>query len=528
MLILVSAAVALIAVAFAAFRRERSLYIYAAAYVCAGLGSTIMLWQGSRGSLLSVSAASLLDAAFQLCLAWGLRTSLGHPRPWPRRFGLYLAICLLCQILFGGASMLRAASMSLFAILLAAEFLVALEGGRPTIAAFMRRSAWVVALVYMGGFMLRFILILAFRDSGAMAMDQDLVGSYTVGLLVFFSVLWGGLVIGLDISALLGELERRNRSLAELATTDKLTGLGNRHHLESVVAAEMERAGRYPQPLSLVLLDLDHFKHVNDAWGHERGDGVLVRAASLSRGMIRDTDRIFRWGGEEFLVLAPHTDLDGAAVLAEKIRRALSDELHPKVGTVTASLGVTQWKPGEGLGELFRRVDRALYRAKRGGRNRVACLGPEEYSQQSLVRLELQAELESGNRLIDDEHRVLLELAQDFLDLPPDSPPSTLGPYFQRLIDTAVRHFADEEGLLSLAAFPRLAEHAELHRRLVAELNGLGSRLLAGQMDLGEFCGFLVDDLILGHIQAEDVKFFALTRVTGPKGAARGMRSTPP
>ncbi|WMC10682.1 diguanylate cyclase [Oceanimonas pelagia] len=166
-------------------------------------------------------------------------------------------------------------------------------------------------------------------------------------------------------------LERKNRELARLSTTDALTGLVNRGHLEQLLTREIHRYQRYGTGFAVVMLDVDHFKQVNDSCGHAVGDQVLRRLAELMREHTRLSDCPGRWGGEEFLILCPNTDAEGACRLAELLRRRIEQESFPVIGRRTCSFGVTAIGPGDQARELLTRADEALYRAKRGGRNRV-------------------------------------------------------------------------------------------------------------------------------------------------------------
>ncbi|MEW6765576.1 MAG: ABC transporter substrate-binding protein [Pseudomonadota bacterium] len=167
---------------------------------------------------------------------------------------------------------------------------------------------------------------------------------------------------------------RLHATLAELETlarTDKLTGCWNRRHLEEVVGVEIGRARRYHIPLSLIVFDIDHFKQVNDRYGHGVGDMVLRALADIIRQNLRDSDTLARWGGEEFVVLATNTAQNDALTLAEKLRGAVQDAVFPEVGALTVSLGVSQFKSADNLETCFKRADHALYKAKAKGRNRV-------------------------------------------------------------------------------------------------------------------------------------------------------------
>jgi diguanylate cyclase (GGDEF)-like protein len=157
------------------------------------------------------------------------------------------------------------------------------------------------------------------------------------------------------------------------ATTDDLTGLVNRRRFIEALESEIVRANTFHSPLSVVLGDLDHFKLVNDRFGHQTGDEVLRQFAGLVRAHLRDVDVPGRIGGEEFAILLPETDAAGAVAVAERVRRSLrSLRPGPERGTpVTASFGVAELATGETGDELLRRADVALYRAKSEGRNTV-------------------------------------------------------------------------------------------------------------------------------------------------------------
>ncbi|MEJ7845594.1 MAG: PAS domain S-box protein [Acidimicrobiales bacterium] len=167
-------------------------------------------------------------------------------------------------------------------------------------------------------------------------------------------------------------------ALARQATTDAVTGLANNRAFYERLHAEVERTGRYRRNLSVVMLDLDHFKQVNDLHGHQAGDRVLAEVARRLRAEARDGDLVARIGGEEFAWLMPETDQEGALAVAERARRAIHDGPFAEVGTVTVSAGVCASTCGPDAGELVRHADLALYRAKGGGRNRtVVCTGGE-------------------------------------------------------------------------------------------------------------------------------------------------------
>lgn len=171
------------------------------------------------------------------------------------------------------------------------------------------------------------------------------------------------------------ELHTLNADLKSQATTDQLTRIANRRHLASVLNHEVERMKRYGICLAIIMVDIDHFKSINDRFGHQEGDSVLVWVASTLAGHIRAVDTVGRWGGEEFLIVCPETEVAGAAQLAELLRQLIETQVFCIPDRVTASFGVASGRPGMTVEELLKDADAALYRAKVTNRNRVV-VGP--------------------------------------------------------------------------------------------------------------------------------------------------------
>ena len=168
------------------------------------------------------------------------------------------------------------------------------------------------------------------------------------------------------------ELEAANRALDLQARTDALTGLLNRRGFETQMAFAVALARRSSRPLSLITVDVDHFKRVNDTYGHEAGDEVLRRLARTLESRLRGSDVVARLGGEEFVALLPDTDLNGAQSIAQALVTAMAEQQDPVVGTITVSAGVATMRGAEDNGAaMLRRGDAALYEAKGQGRNRV-------------------------------------------------------------------------------------------------------------------------------------------------------------
>ena len=178
---------------------------------------------------------------------------------------------------------------------------------------------------------------------------------------------WHAIGIIRDIS----ERKRFEELLYRQSITDPLTNIYNRRFFMQMLEQEIERVKRNKKPFSLIMFDLDHFKNVNDRFGHAAGDTVLRSVANTVKKRIRKTDYFARWGGEEFIILLPETSLNNAAELAEELRKKISETALDGIGKVTASFGVTEYRNTDTMDTVLLRVDGALYEAKGSGRNCV-------------------------------------------------------------------------------------------------------------------------------------------------------------
>lgn len=187
-----------------------------------------------------------------------------------------------------------------------------------------------------------------------------------------------------DVTARIGELQARLGRAEREANTDPLTGIANRRHLDACLYEATMQARTGEEPLSFLLLDLDHFKSLNDTFGHQVGDRVLKLMGQILVDSLKGRDLPARFGGEEFAVILPQTDLDGAQQIAEQIRSTVGRSRFRlkssgrRLDQVTVSVGCSEYVPGEPVAALVSRADRALYRAKRAGRNRIVVAEAED------------------------------------------------------------------------------------------------------------------------------------------------------
>ena len=246
-----------------------------------------------------------------------------------------------------------------------------------------------------------------------------------------------------------------------------------------MIARELARAKRFRQPLSVVIVDIDHFKRVNDQHGHPVGDQVLKAVAGVLATRVRESDFVARWGGEEFAVIASMTDAAGAARLAEKLRALLEVTNLGPPGCMTASFGVAELQADDTAESLLQRADGALYDAKEGGRNRVRCA--ESWVDMAVVALaESQGKgipggnvthiyMDTGHGPIDDEHRQLSAGLERFVSLVNAGDAAGVRPVMAAIIAGVAEHFAHEEELMRTHGYPGRARHEEAHRSFVAD-----------------------------------------------------------
>ncbi|MEI6386635.1 MAG: diguanylate cyclase [Spirochaetota bacterium] len=515
-LAVVCLAATIVVSALALYIRQAAHRIYSAGFGSITVGFLLLSLQGRVSDWIGIILANLLIVAFHFCLVWGLRLSTSQVRALPLRFAAYLAAWIILMVTATFAVpdySLRATANSTLGIVLAFEFLGCFFRGNQE-----DRRALGPTVLFMGlGFAafhaarLAIVLFLPSRPqelmNGGLAVSVLLVG-YT-----FFLVSWAGIVLALEGSFLLNEVERKNAALRELASIDELTGLANRHLFSLRMRDEVERSRRYHTPLSLIMFDLDHFKRVNDTWGHHSGDRVLVETAQVTKRLIREPDNVFRWGGEEFVIVSPHTGIEGGKVLAEKLRTAIAVIDFAEIGRITASFGVTDWMEGETQDEWFKRVDRALYRAKNEGRNRVVAVAAIENRPYADVRIEWRLDWDSGNATIDGQHQRLIELANGLLEL---SLSGASAPIITASLDALVKHmlehFSDEEQILREIRYPDAVLHASIHRALTAEALAMKARFEKGNLEATAFFDFLVGKVVMGHLETSDRLFFEWTR----------------
>jgi len=353
--------------------QARAVLDWALAGAAFGLGYLLAslvlsaVWLGSDGTAVALSNALVLTGHGYVLV--GVQRYLGMRV----RTGPLLAlvgVLIVSGIAFDPLREMLPARIvlfsGLFSVLTGWSGILLWRSRRPGMRVFHRLAAGVL-LGFAGILACRLAIELLNPITGALLAQPAAQG------LGFLAAMIYGFLLTMAFAVML--FREKQVELADLARTDPLTGMNNRLSLDEIAEKCMQRAERRDQPLSLLLFDLDHFKRVNDDFGHQVGDRVLGEVAERINHLMRGDDVAFRFGGEEFLVLLPGAELNAAEQVAERLRRAIAEqpiEVGDQQLTLTASFGVVQYiPPQERWDDCIRRVDEALYQAKVGGRDRV-------------------------------------------------------------------------------------------------------------------------------------------------------------
>lgn len=352
--------------------RMPGLAHWAAAGVSGVLGLALIAFHGPRSTVPMLSLAQLLMVAGFL-LSWdGFRRFVDRP-PLSRRVVAMFIVITLGTIVLARMeqtltirSLTNALLISLLSALIANELLSSARTGQLT----MRATGWAFAANAA-----LFLVRAAAADQGSDTFSNWNPDGFAALPLLW----WQCMIIATTLGMVLMTGERLQANLDRQASSDPLTGALNRRAFSILAAKELARAQRHGLPLSLLMMDLDHFKQINDRLGHGSGDAILCRFVAVATRVLRGEDVLCRFGGEEFVALLPGTADAQALVAAERLRLAFAREggggiagTPPLPFAITVSIGVSELKQGEDIDSALHRADSALYRAKAMGRNQCA------------------------------------------------------------------------------------------------------------------------------------------------------------
>ena len=305
------------------------------------------------------------------------------------------------------------------------------------------------------------------------------------------------------------EQKEAAENFRNIAIKDNLTGLFNRYYFDLRTQDEIAISDRYGEPLTMMMLDLDHFKNINDTWGHPAGDEVLKKTAEMLSSVIRKSDFVFRVGGEEFVVLMPKTEIENAMAVEEKIRKAIENTEYNIPENVTISIGVSQKQKSEMLDSWYSRTDKALYYAKESGRNCVVNFEEMNNNIFAFARIEWKNQWNCNNIEIDKQHKKIVELANTLLFMAfSNNKSEKILEQFNKVIEHVVYHFNFEEELLGQIGYDNCDEHAKIHRNLIEKTLKLKEAYIKDELKATAFFSYVVEDVVMGHMVKEDAKFF--------------------
>lgn len=349
-------------------------------YILQTVGIFFIMLRGYLPDFISIVISNTFIVCGLMFFLTGLRRFIGRKDSYFLN-GIYLFIFSLLIYYFAIVNpvfKVRAFLISLSIIIVISQslYLLIFQTEKNKMGIYVSTAIVCSALLLLHGFRMAAIFFIypAENDffSAGTVESVIMMSSQMLGIMMTFSlVLMINMRLFNDVRQFADEKELLFQELRRLANTDGLTGIYNRAKIEQILTIEVLRSRRYKHPLSIIIADVDHFKTVNDTYGHSVGDVVLTGIASLLKQHVREVDIVGRWGGEEFLIVCPETRADGARKLADKLRKKIERHNFKDIGVKTISMGVAQIEEDDWDEDMLKRADKNLYKAKRGGRNRV-------------------------------------------------------------------------------------------------------------------------------------------------------------
>jgi diguanylate cyclase (GGDEF)-like protein/hemerythrin-like metal-binding protein len=374
----------------------------------------------------------------------------------------------------------------------------------------VKRVVITVMSLMIAFFVMRFVYIALFADPNSTLVQNVESTALTTG---FFAVInfnfWLVGSVLMQSDRVIKGLNDKSQILEDLAMLDPLSKLYNRNKLEIDFEHIVELSNRQGDIASILLMDIDHFKQINDQFGHDVGDQVLVSTSQVITNLLRADDRVYRWGGDEFLILTPHTDLNGASRLAQRIIDKMGLTTFPKDMKISVSIGCAQHFQYESKADWFKRVDLTLYKAKQAGRNRYEVWANKDVLPSSIAKLIWNESFESGHAEIDLQHQGLVRLSNELYDqLGSADSLANMDSILDRVQIELSDHFAYESNEMLTMRFPLAEEHRKIHEKLLGDYVALREQLRKGTVNLGAFFNFVSVRIVAEHIIKEDTKFF--------------------
>ncbi len=492
-------------------RREKYLLYYLFSFAGLFLVYLLLFFQKSFPDWISFILMNLLVLLSQMCVVVGMRV-LYQLKPLDIKQFIYVAVTTLFLIYYtyiefsiNARYIILSAAMAIILI----DLLLVTIRNKKNVDKSIDRIIFSIVSVVIVVWVSRIIVALINPIEQRYLVDQGFSTAiyYIIGLITIS--LWFSLYIWLETTQTVIKLRLSNEELSKIALIDNLTNLSNRHYFDHDLEFLIASNNRNKTKMTMLMIDLDRFKLVNDTYGHLVGDNVLKQTADILRYSVRSTDRIYRWGGEEFIILTPETDNSQAARVAEKICQNFRNAIFETIGNITVSIGFATYDSDEDIDDWFKRVDLALYQAKQTGRDKWVAWLDDELLPSYFHRFEWSSEYESGNLEVDLDHRQLAEYVNQLHDLIVfHSPIDTIQEHILLMNKHIQNHFAHEESVLKHFKYIDLVEHRAIHQRILSEYEIIVKKTINGDISLGALMSYLVEQILIAHILNDDKKFF--------------------
>lgn len=492
-------------------KRERYLLVFALSFIFLGLSYALLGYQTVLPAFYAYVLYNGFNFLSYIFILMGIR--LVFRLKEVSRLSIFVTIFSLILIyLFAMVYVNYLARVFVVSLTIAFYFIEALIDLNKEKSGFSdsaKRMTRYFILSSMIVWFVRLIVILYYSIQTSLVLNNYIQSNVFLILSIVSVSLWFALSMWLDTMKSIQDLDAKNDELEQLALRDQLTGLANRHYFDYDIEFLVATSKRNKSPMGMLLIDLDRFKLVNDIHGHDVGDAVLKQTAEIILHSLRASDRAYRWGGEEFLVVLPDTERDGMIVIAEKINQNFRDSVFDVIGSITVSIGGAEYDSNEEIDLWFKRVDLSLYKAKQTGRDRYNIWVADEDLPEFFNRIEWRSELESGNKEIDADHQLLVYYANDLHDsIVNRLPIDTIKELILRMSTHIHTHFSKEEAILYRAGYADYLEHRSIHQRILQEFEIISGKALNGEISLAALMAFLVEKVVIEHINQEDSKFF--------------------
>ncbi len=492
-------------------RREEYLLYYLFTFLTLAITYIMLFFQKSFPDWVNFILTNTLVMMSQLFVIAGIRV-LYKLKPFVKRFWISIFFVLVCLFYFTYINFNLNYRIIVLSIAMAAnliDLLFVINKNKGSSTKNIHNLISIIASISTVIWMSRVFFALSNSGYNKYIVDQGLTTAiYYIIALINVSI-WFSLFIWLETTQSVAKLQQKNEELSELALVDNLTNLPNRHYFEHDIEFLIATTNRNNSKMSMLMIDLDRFKLVNDTFGHLVGDNVLKQTAQILKNSVRATDRVYRWGGEEFIIITPETSNSQATHVAEKICHNFRNAKFEEIGNITVSIGVASFDKDETKEDWIKRADLALYQAKQTGRDKWIAWLDDEQLPVHFSRFIWSKEFESGNTEVDNDHKLLTEYVNHLHDLIVNQYPiDTIRDHIFKMNKHIQNHFTHEEAVLMKFKYKDHMEHRAIHHRILSEYEIIVKKAINGDISLGALMSYLVEKVLMTHILEEDKKFF--------------------